>query len=139
LLTKALKDQSGYSLVEVMVSIMILTVAIIPMVGMFDVGLRAASTSDNYDQARALANANLEAAKGMSFRQAASLSSCPRDDAPNFDCDVVTTYVHLISTGTGTARFAASGTGDPRDMVKVTVTVEWGDGSQYTISGVVGK
>ena len=34
--------QSGYSIVEVMAAIMILILAILPMVGMFDAALRAA-------------------------------------------------------------------------------------------------
>ena len=33
-------EESGYSLVEVMASIVLLSIAIIPMVAMFDVGLR---------------------------------------------------------------------------------------------------
>ena len=39
-MTERFKSESGYSLVEVMVSIMILAIAIIPMVGMFDLGLK---------------------------------------------------------------------------------------------------
>ena len=55
-----LKNEAGYSLVEVMVAIFILAVAIIPMVGMFDTGLRAAVLGGNYDRGRALANEKLE-------------------------------------------------------------------------------
>ena len=66
-MTRLLREESGYSLVEVMASIMILTVAIIPMVGMFDMGLTAATTSGNYDTARAFANEKLEQAKSLPY------------------------------------------------------------------------
>jgi prepilin-type N-terminal cleavage/methylation domain-containing protein len=62
-----LKNEAGYSLVEVMASIMILAVAIIPMVGMFDMALNAATRASNYDQARALAKKQLEQAQSLSY------------------------------------------------------------------------
>ena len=40
MLTERIRGESGYSLVEVMASIIILSLAILPMVGMFDMGLR---------------------------------------------------------------------------------------------------
>ena len=50
----------GYSLVEVLAAIAILSLAILPMVGMFEAALRAATLGGNYDKARALANEKLE-------------------------------------------------------------------------------
>ena len=76
---KRLKDESGYSLVEVMVSIMILTIAIIPMVGMFDMGLNAATRGSNYDKARALAKKQLEQAQSLSY-------GTVRTNFPNAPC-----------------------------------------------------
>src|SRR3712207_6842025 len=73
---KLIKSESGYSLVEVMASIMILAIAIIPMVGMFDAGLNAASRGGNYDKARALANQQLEASKSLPYETV-------RDNFPN--------------------------------------------------------
>lgn len=67
MIRKVVNCQAGYSLVEVMVSIMILTLAIIPMVAMFDTGLRAANTAGNYDKARTLAKKQLEAAQSLSY------------------------------------------------------------------------
>ncbi len=49
-----LRNETGYSLVEVMVAIMLLSIAIIPMVSMFEAGLRVAVLGSNYDKARAL-------------------------------------------------------------------------------------
>jgi Tfp pilus assembly protein PilV len=76
---KRLKDESGYSLVEVMASIMILTIAIIPMVGMFDMGLNAATRGSNYDKARALAKKQLEQAQSLSY-------GTVRTNFPNAPC-----------------------------------------------------
>jgi prepilin-type N-terminal cleavage/methylation domain-containing protein len=49
---KRLKEEYGYSLVEVMVSIMIMALAILPMMAMFDMGLRSATTGSNYPSKR---------------------------------------------------------------------------------------
>ena len=59
--------ESGYSLIEVVASIMILTIAILPMVGVFDFGPQGTMSSGNYDKARALANLKMEQAKSLSF------------------------------------------------------------------------
>jgi hypothetical protein len=52
---------------EVVVAIIILSVAILPMFGMFDMGLNAATQSSHYDKARTLANLKMEEAKSMPF------------------------------------------------------------------------
>src|SRR3712207_3839724 len=67
MLAKRLREEYGYSLVEVMVSIVIMVLAILPMMAMFDMGLRTATTGSNYDKSRTLANLKLEQAKNMSF------------------------------------------------------------------------
>jgi prepilin-type N-terminal cleavage/methylation domain-containing protein len=67
LFRKRLKNEAGFSLVEVMVSIMILAIAILPMVGMFDMGLNTATTGTKYDRARTLANTMLEQAKMLDY------------------------------------------------------------------------
>ena len=50
-----------------MVAIMVLTIAIIPMISMFDMSLKVATKGSNYDKARALANLKLEEAKSLPF------------------------------------------------------------------------
>ncbi len=57
--------QSGYSLVEVLTAVVILSLAILPMVGMFDAALRAAVRGGNYDGARARANEKLEEVRAL--------------------------------------------------------------------------
>ena len=61
------REESGYSLVEVMASIVILGLAILPMFAMFDTGLHSATRGSNYDKARALANKQLEQAQSLSY------------------------------------------------------------------------
>src|SRR5215210_4057136 len=60
-------DESDYSLVEVMVAMVVLTVAILPMVGMFDAAIRAANASGDYDEARTCAVQKLEQVKSLPY------------------------------------------------------------------------
>ncbi len=125
---KLYKGEGGYSLVEVMVTIVILAVAIIPMVAMFDAGLRAAVLGGNYDKARALANTNLEEVKTQSFSDVETLTSCP-DTATGFSCDLDKTYLK--------ADLSSSSGGQDTGYLEVEITVEWGGGSEYTTKGLV--
>lgn len=147
-MTKRIKDEAGYSLVEVMVAIMILAIAIIPMVGMFDAGLRAAVTGSNYDRARAIAGEELEEIKALPFRIDVPADvtdsavefykpvnnggiekpcSAPIDTA--FTCQVRTAYLNpstLVEDGTA------------RTVMSVQVTVTW-SGGDYTTTGLVSQ
>lgn len=148
-MTRRFRDSSGYSLVEVLAAIVLLSVAIIPMIAMFDSALQATSTSGSYDEARAQANESLETAKARGFTW--TVGEYPPDDGAsercegfssggNLDsCEVETTYV-WVDTSTSPAEFKQSDSDDPRDMVKVTVTVEWdGDDSEYSTAGVIAE
>lgn len=133
-------------------AIMILAIAIIPMVSMFDAGLRAAVTGSNYDRARAMAGEELEEIKALPFRidspvgvndsavefyrpangpspppGGSTLCSAPIDAA--FACEVRTAYLHpttLLEHGTA------------RTMMSVRVTVAW-EGGNYTTTGLASK
>jgi prepilin-type N-terminal cleavage/methylation domain-containing protein len=146
-LIERIKNEAGYSLVEVMVAIMLLAIAIIPMVGMFDAGLRAAVIGSNYDRARALAGEELEETQALPFRvdpnppvdsvveiyPPGATTPCTGTIPAGFGCQVKTTYV---SVG------ASSVNDDPnaRTMLKVEVTVTWdGGGKSYTTTGLVSK
>ncbi len=76
-----------------MVSIMILAIAILPMVGMFDMGLNSATTSSNYDKARALANLKLEEAKSLPFDSGDNAIQDLRNNFPQ-PAGTTTTYVN---------------------------------------------
>jgi prepilin-type N-terminal cleavage/methylation domain-containing protein len=144
LLARLLKEESGYSLVEVMVAIMILAIAIIPMVSMFDAGLRAALLGGTFDVARAFANEKLEETKALSFDDALarypedSTTDCnpgPPADSPVTSCTVETDYVRIGSA----AMSSTDGSGDyATAMLEVTVDVQWSGGA-YQTTGLIGK
>ncbi len=139
---KRIKNESGYSLVEVMVAIMLLAIAIIPMVGMFDAGLRAAVLGGNYDTARTFANEKLEETKALSFSEVltrypeGTITPCtPASlaDSPITSCSVATQYMRLGS-GTDLEEVNTHETA----MLRITVTVRWSGGSFQT-TGVIAK
>ena len=155
---KRLKNEAGYSLVEVMVSIIILAIAIIPLVAMFDMGLNSATAASHYDKARALANLKMEEAKSLSF--AAVEGNFP--EAGNTTPYTTVNWINGPAGFTGfqyrvekhymtqpgsdgapvdpTETFIES---DPPDtatgLIRVTVIVQWGDGNEYTTYGLVSQ
>jgi prepilin-type N-terminal cleavage/methylation domain-containing protein len=139
LLIRLIKNETGYSLVEVMASITILAIAIIPMVAMFDMGLNAASRGSNYDKARALANQQLEAAKSLPYQTV-------RDSFPNgtpAPSPEVTSSSQSAPDGfsyTVTKRFINSELADSSTdvgLLKITVTVSRGGDTYPSVTGVV--
>lgn len=141
-MTRRLEDESGYSMVEVLAAIVILSLAILPMISMFDAGLRAASAGGNYDQARALANSELEEARITQFSELSSLSSaCPEDGFPG--CNSVQTQTTGVRLqGSGDTRTIVPDDEDPPEMMRVTVTVSWGgegSGKSYSATGIVSR
>jgi prepilin-type N-terminal cleavage/methylation domain-containing protein len=137
-LIKRLKDQGGYSLPEVMVAILLLSLAILPMVSMFDAGLRAATLGGNYDKARAIANEELEEIRALPFSNVVSLyppgatTACTAPIEAGFGCQVRTDYARLDGGGIVL---------DPnaKTMVQATVTVTWGGSKSYGTTGLVSK
>src|SRR5215204_5759921 len=91
LFRKQLREESGYSLVEVMVSIIILAIAILPMASMFDMGLNSATAGSKYDKARALANLKMEEAKSLPFDSTDDAIQDVKDNFPE-PAGTVTTY-----------------------------------------------
>lgn len=69
------RDEGGYSLTEVPVAVMIRSAAIIPVVGMLDMGLNSATKSVRYDEARVPAHTRLEEARTLPFGAVFSGSS----------------------------------------------------------------
>lgn len=129
---KRFVDESGYSMVEVLAAIVILSVAILPMVGMFDAGLRAAVLGGNYDQARALANEKLENVEALGYGEAAEKYDPAADQttAPfigseeGFDYEIETQYARL-DPDTDSIVTDSSGT-----MLWISVRVSWDGGSK---------
>jgi prepilin-type N-terminal cleavage/methylation domain-containing protein len=167
-----LKEDRGYSLVEVMVSIVIFAIAILPMISMFDMGLNSATAGSNYDKARALANLKLEQAKSLPFDSSDNTVQDLKDNFPeaagtttsyngsgtyqsaektdagkpywdqnftNFKYTIEKQYMAQPSCQTPTClpqAFVPSTTATG-GLIRVTVTVLWGDGNTYTTFGLV--
>jgi Tfp pilus assembly protein PilV len=121
--------ESGYSLAEVLAAIVVLTVAIIPMVGMFDAALGAVSASGDYDAARSCAGQELEQMKSLPYEAVAGGlpgGTCePSGFAYEVDREFVNADLQTI--------------GRDRGLAKVTVTVRWDDGESYGVTGVVSR
>jgi len=140
-----MKEQAGFSLVEVMVSIMLLAIAIIPMVGMFDMGLNSASKAGNYDGGRALANSNLQKVMALPYSTATdpanyrpvNASTTPGAtvscDTGIYDCGVTTYYVREKLPSEGGNGFVDASASTTK--MRVEVTVSWAGGS-YTTTGL---
>ena len=166
---KRLREESGYTLVEVAVAIIILAVAILPMFGMFDMGLNMATQSSNYDKARTLANMKMEEAKSMPFVDVEDKfpvdPSTPDPatgyynsgfipetgptsaDFTNFEYRVEKQYMQQPPTGIGDdtladpEEFEPCGPCDPpTGLIRVKVTVQWDDPVKtYTTFGLVAE
>lgn len=150
------REEAGYSLVEVMASILLLSIAIIPMVGMFDAGLRAASTSGNYDKARALANLKLEEAKSLDYDTVrtnfptgtaapdsdgeitSSSQPAPTGFPSSFAYTVEKQYLQQPSVApvTQLEPFAESNGATDTRLLRVTVAVSW-SGNTYETRGIL--
>lgn len=128
MLTSRSANESGYSLVEVLAAIIILTVAIIPMVGMFDAALRAVTASGDYDAARACAGQKLEQIKSLPYESVSGLpdGTCePSGFGYEVDEEFVDAGLRSVE--------------EDRGLTKVTVTVRWDDGDSYSATGVVSR
>ena len=121
--------ESGYSLVEVMVAIVVLTIAIVPMVGMFGAAIHASEASGEYDEARTCAVQKLEQAKTLPYE---TLKAGLQDgicEPSGFGYQVVSQPVGLD---------LGDGSGD-EGLTMITVTVDWAGGNSYDVSGVVSR
>jgi hypothetical protein len=132
--------------VEVMVAIMLLTGAIIPMVAMFDTGLRVASRSGDYDQARALANQQMERVMALRYTEAFGNTTaspptpglysppspaCDISLPQGFTCQMNSYYVSETDL-TRPSPALSSG-----NVVEVEVTINWnGQANSYTTTGL---
>ena len=127
-----------------MVSIIILALAILPMVGMFDMALNGVSASSHYDKARTLANLKLEEAKTLPFTDVEGNFPEAGDPTPydepdtwlqgededadfsGLDYRVVKQYMVQPPTNPGSSvNFGTSGT--PTGLIRLTVEVRWGE------------
>ncbi len=122
-------EESGYSVVEVLAAIVILTVAILPMVGMFDAALRATGASGDYDAARACANERLEEAKALPYATVGAELPDGTCEGSGFEYAFDEEFVDA----------GLRGVGRDEGLIRLTVTVTWGDGNSYEVSGVASR
>ena len=124
----ARESESGYSVGEVRVAMVVLAVAILPMVEMLEAGLRAATTSGDYDGARACAGQRLEQAKSLPYEAVKAWPSEGVCEISGLGYTVGTQFVELDLRNAG----------EDRALMKVTITVEWDGGTNsYSVTGVV--
>ena len=145
LVRRRLRDETGYSLVEVMASIILLSFAILPMAGMFNMGIEGATAGSNYDKARTLANLKMEEAKNLDFADVENNfpeagNTTPYDSAwlteadyPNFEYKVEKQYMQKPTEEI--PGWDPSGT--PTNLIRIEVTVKWVDGNEYRTFGLV--
>jgi prepilin-type N-terminal cleavage/methylation domain-containing protein len=130
--------QSGYSLVEVLATIVILSLAILPMVGMFDAALRAAALGGNHDRARALADEKLEEVRALPYAKpggaADSVTEMYPPVTPASGTEGIFTYT--VETKFVDPDLSNPGDSPPAPQMRVEVEVEW-QGKSYTTTGFV--
>ena len=126
---KGTTDESGYSLVEVMVAIVVLTVAVVPMVGMFEAAIQSADASGDYDEARTCAVQKLEQVKSLPYEAVEGGLQGGACTPPGFGYTIA---AQSIGTDLG------DGSGE-EGLSMITVAVAWGDENSYSVSGVVSR
>ena len=122
-------EESGYSIVEVMVAMVVLTVAVVPMVGMFEAAIGAANASGDYDKARTCAVQKLEQVKSLPYEAVEGGLQDGVCDPSGFGYTIA---AQSIGTDLG------NGSGE-EGLSMVTVTVNWDGENSYDVSGVVSR
>jgi prepilin-type N-terminal cleavage/methylation domain-containing protein len=165
---KLLGNEAGYSMVEVMVSIMIMAIAILPMIAMFDMGLSSTTMGSNYDKARMLANLKMEQAKNLPFDSGDDAFQDVKDNFPE-PAGTITTYDSghyqsdppktepgfpnsmtyviekqfmqqppVIPEDPDPIDWAPDTSDTPTNLIRLTVTVQWNDNTYKTFGLVTG-
>jgi hypothetical protein len=112
-----------------MVAMVVLTVAVVPMVGMFEGAIRAANASGDYDEARTCAVQQLEQVKSLPYE---TVEGGLQGGVCKPSGLAYTIAARSIGTDLG------DGSGE-EGLSMITVTVEWDSGNSYSVSGVVSR
>ena len=126
---------------EVSVAMVVLTLAVLPMVGMLEAGLRVATTSGELDAARALANEALEEARAVPYsRPGGASDSAVERYAPPGPPDVTEGDLAVsVRTTFVDERLRSPADAPPTGQMLVEVVVAWDDRSYSTIGVVSGE
>ncbi len=147
MIRRVFNDESGYSLVEVIVSILLLSVAVTPMVGMFDAALRAATTGSNYDKGRTLANSSMENIKSLPYIKSSPSGvndSVVENFVPGADraCPVIvpTGFSCAVRTRYANSTLSSFQTTPQTSQMEIVVKTGWGgDPARITATGLVSR
>jgi hypothetical protein len=112
-----------------MVAMVVLTVAVVPMVGMFDAAIGAADASADYDKARTCAVQKLEHLKSLPYEAV-------EGGLQGGVCSPSGFGYTIAAQSIGTDLDDGSG---EEGLTMVTVTVDWDGENSYVISGVVSR
>jgi Tfp pilus assembly protein PilV len=132
------KDEAGSSLVEVTVAMVVLTLAVVPMVGMLEAGFRAATSSGEYDAARALAGAELEEARALPYDRpgGASDSAVERYAPPGPPDQTEDGFTLSVRTAFVDGELSET-VGSPSGQMRIEVLVGWENDRSYSTTGFV--
>jgi hypothetical protein len=139
-----------------MASIVLLSIAIIPMVGMFDMGLDAATKGANYDDGRALAKKQMEIVQSLPYATAktsvpnapcafSGSGLCEAADRQDLDSEFsnfrYTMLKQFVNLNSGETEFEDAN--QDEGYMQVTVEVGWGganfDETTYTTTSIKAK
>ena len=107
----------------------VLTVAIIPMVGMLEAAVRATNASGDYDEARTCAVQKLEQVKNLPYETV-------EDGLRGGVCELSGFGYTIAAQSIGSDLRGGS---DDDGLARITVTVNWGGGTSYSVAGVVSR
>ena len=132
-------DETGSSLVEVTVAMVVLALAVVPMVGMLEAGHRAATASGDYDAARALASAKLEEARALPYaRPGGAADSAVEGYAPPGPPAVTENGFTLsVRTAFVDEEFSGPAGSPPTGQMRIEALVEWDGDRSYSTTGFV--
>ena len=111
-----------------MVAMVVLTVAVVPMVGVFEAAIQAANASGDYDAARTCAIQKLEQVKSLPYETVEGGLQGGVCEPSGFGYTIATQPIG-----------ADLGGGSGEGMSMITVTVEWDGENSYGVSGVVSR
>jgi len=111
------------------VAMVVLTVAVVPMVGMFEEAIRAANSSGKYDEARTCAVQKLEQVKSLPYETVEGGLQGGVCEPSGLGYTIA---AQPISPDLG------DGSGE-EGLSMITVTVDWDGGNSYDVSGVVSR
>jgi len=120
-----LKSQKGFTLLEVLISVGILSLIGVTFLGALNTALMAVVVTDTRETAKNIAEMQLEVIKDQEFNTAGYTPRAITDDYPGFT--IVTEdgkiYPQAITDRAGGA------------IQKIDITVQWNNRSIYTLTG----